>query len=442
MIIAMVSDFFHPKIGGVESHIIHLSHELIKLGHTVIILTHAYENFVGIHFIGCLKVYYLALPIVYQGCVFPTILGNLPILSKIFYEEDVDLVHGHQSSSALALEACIHASLMGIHSTFTDHSLFSFRLNGPIFLNKCCKFSLRATQAFFCVSKVSRDNICLRSWVSKNDCHVIPNAIISEEFTPLASPASPEGNITIVVVSRLVYRKGTDLLINIIPKMCKKFSNINFLIAGDGEKRVELEKMIDQHILFERVTLLGAIPLGKVRDVLVQGSIFLNTSLTEAFCIAILEAASCGLLVVSTNVGGIPEVLPDEMVLLAEPNPVDLQDNLIKAIEHVINYRHLYNISCNPTFHEKLKSMYSWKSVARDTENIYKTLPTPPNIQELINLHWKNTVFGFISLMTLIGSWTFMQLYLGWLSKKAVKVSHLKYRHNEFYFENYTKTSR
>jgi phosphatidylinositol glycan class A protein len=36
----------------------------------------------------------------------------------------------------------------------------------------------------------------------------------------------------------------------------------------------------------------------------------LNTSLTESFCIAILEAACCGLLVVTTDVGGVPEVLP------------------------------------------------------------------------------------------------------------------------------------
>jgi phosphatidylinositol N-acetylglucosaminyltransferase subunit A len=42
--------------------------------------------------------------------------------------------------------------------------------------------------------------------------------------------------------------------------------------------------------------------------VLVRGHIFLNCSLTESFCIAILEAACCGLFVVSTRVGGVPEV--------------------------------------------------------------------------------------------------------------------------------------
>lgn len=44
-----------------------------------------------------------------------------------------------------------------------------------------------------------------------------------------------------------------------------------------------------------RVRLLGALEHQDVRNVLVQGHIFLNTSLTEAFCMAIVEAASCGL---------------------------------------------------------------------------------------------------------------------------------------------------
>lgn len=54
---------------------------------------------------------------------------------------------------------------------------------------------------------------------------------------------------------------------------------------------------------------------------LVRGHIFLNCSLTESFCIAILEAACCGLFVVSTRVGGVPEVGTP----LDHPSPRDRQ---------------------------------------------------------------------------------------------------------------------
>lgn len=56
-----------------------------------------------------------------------------------------------------------------------------------------------------------------------------------------------------------------------------------------------------------------------LEKVLSRGSIFVNTSLTEAFGIAILEAACAGLYVVSTRVGGVPEILPEDMISFAKP---------------------------------------------------------------------------------------------------------------------------
>jgi phosphatidylinositol glycan class A protein len=55
-------------------------------------------------------------------------------------------------------------------------------------------------------------------------------------------------------------------------------------------------------------------------QVLNQGQIYLCTSLTEAFGISIIEAASAGLFIVSTKVGGVPEVLPRDMIEFASPN--------------------------------------------------------------------------------------------------------------------------
>lgn len=76
--------------------------------------------------------------------------------------------------------------------------------------------------------------------------------------------------------------------------MCKKYENVKFLIAGDGPKRGLLEEIRERQSLHDKVTLLGSLEHSQVRDVLVQGHIFLNTSLTEAYCMAIVEAVSCG----------------------------------------------------------------------------------------------------------------------------------------------------
>ena len=99
----------------------------------------------------------------------------------------------------------------------------------------------------------------------------------------------------------------------------------------------------------------------------------MNTSLTEAFCIAILEAASCGLLCVSTNVGGIPEVLPPDMIYMAPARPKPLIEQLENAIK---NYK---NIPCTK-MHETVKSLYSWHNVAERTERVYFKVQEKPQM--------------------------------------------------------------
>jgi len=125
-------------------------------------------------------------------------------------------------------------------------------------------------------------------------------------------------------------------------------------------------------MLNDRVELLGDIPNHKVRDVLCRGKIFLNTSLIEAFGITILEAASWGLLVVSTNVGGIPEVLPKEMLYLAEPGVDELWEIIDKAIENSADYN-------GEAVHELIKDIYSWNNVAKETEKVYDDIIDSPS---------------------------------------------------------------
>jgi phosphatidylinositol glycan class A protein len=109
---------------------------------------------------------------------------------------------------------------------------------------------------------------------------------------------------------------------------------------------------------------LGGILHDKVADVLSRGHIFLNTSLTETFCLSMLEAASCGLIVVSTNVGGIPEVLPQKMAYLAKPNAQSLYKQLLKAIKNIDTQK------CD-IFHNFVKITYSWRKTAERTERVY-----------------------------------------------------------------------
>ena len=87
-VIAMVSDFFYPNVGGVESHIFQLSQCLLERGHKVVVITHAYGDRVGVRYMtNMLKVYYLPILPFYNQSVLPTIFCSLPYLRHIFLTE-------------------------------------------------------------------------------------------------------------------------------------------------------------------------------------------------------------------------------------------------------------------------------------------------------------------------------------------------------------------
>lgn len=93
-----------------------------------------------------------------------------------------------------------------------------------------------------------------------------------------------------------------------------------------------------------------------------RGHIFLNTSLTEAYCMAIVEATSCGLQVVSTRVGGIPEVLPSNLITLTDASIDALYVGLRAAIETILHQRRqaaITSAASNGLCHDKLKQSLS-----------------------------------------------------------------------------------
>ncbi|KAH7727492.1 phosphatidylinositol N-acetylglucosaminyltransferase subunit A [Aphelenchoides avenae] len=293
--IALVSDFFCPNTGGIETHLYYLSECLLKRGHKVIVLTHGYGKRVGIRRLSTsIKVYYLPFPMICNGVSLPSALGSTYWYRKIFLDEGIQIVHGNSSFSAMAHEALFHAWCMGIRTVFTDHSLAGFADASSILLNKLLlKYSLINIDRVICVSHTSKENTVLRAGLVPHKVSVIPNAIDTSLFLPdeqqFCGPLT-----TVIVLCRLVYRKGADLLVEVIPEVCRRHPSARFIIGGDGPKRVEVEEMRERYKLHSRVVMLGKLPHDQVRDVLVQGQIFLNTSLTEAFCMGIVEAACCG----------------------------------------------------------------------------------------------------------------------------------------------------
>lgn len=237
------------------------------------------------------------------------------------------------------------------------------------------------------LTRNSKENTVLRASLDPLMVSVIPNAVVAENFRPssysyravdrisgapseprpVPAPIGPSDIITIVVISRLFYNKGTDLLIAAIPSILASHPNVRFIIAGSGPKAIDLEQMLERNVLQDKVEMLGPVRHEEVRDVMVRGHIYLHPSLTEAFGTVIVEAASCGLYVVCTRVGGIPEVLPQHMTTYAKPE----EDDLVMATGKAIAALRSNKVGTD-RFHDQVKMMYSWTDVAQRTERVYK----------------------------------------------------------------------
>ncbi|BGP24600.1 Phosphatidylinositol N-acetylglucosaminyltransferase GPI3 subunit [Rhodotorula toruloides] len=425
--IALVSDYFFPKVGGVESSIYNLAQSLVKRGHRVrgasillnldavrltlsseqvVVITHAYPPRNGVRWLpNGVKVYYVPvqpLPPTHVHATLPNFFTAFPWIRSILTRECIEVVHAHAALSALGMETIMHARTMGVKAVFTDHSLFGLGNMAEIWGNKMLKGCLSDVEAVTCVSHTSKENTVLRGALNPSLVHVIPNAVVVSQFRP-TEPVPPVPDIlTIVCISRLVYRKGIDLLIAALPKVCALHSDVRFLIGGDGPKIVELDQMRDKYqtLLRNRVELLGAVKHEDVRELLSRAQIFLNPSLTEAFGIGILEAACAGLFVVSTRVGGVPEVLPPGLVEFAEPDVDDLVRAISRAITHVRSGSH------DPLLaHDQLRQVYSWTDVAERTERVYyhaMSVPRVPLVERLRRYYGTGAVFGKIMCIVII----------------------------------------
>lgn len=134
----------------------------------------------------------------------------------------------------------------------------------------------------------------------------------------------------------------------------------------------------------------------RLPQVLIRGHIFLNSSLTESFGIGLLEAASCGLYVVATRVGGVPEVLPEDMIAFCRPEVASMVAAVGHAIKRVTlrpaqafqpveadtndKHRELEETTQGKqqeqrwdphAAHARVATFYDWEEVTRRTENVY-----------------------------------------------------------------------
>ena len=142
-----------------------------------------------------------------------------------------------------------------------------------------------------------------------------------------------ENEIVGTIVARIDSMKGHDTLLEACAILKRRNREFTLLIVGDGVERGNRERLSRElNLSPDKVRFLGF--RNDVPDLLSASDFFLLPSLTEGLPLSVLEAMSHGLPVVATNVGGIPELIQEDVHGLLVP-PKN-QSSLANAIERII----------------------------------------------------------------------------------------------------------
>lgn len=183
----------------------------------------------------------------------------------------------------------------------------------------------RFADAFVCVSEDSARHM-IRAGLPALHIRTIPNGIDLAKF-PCQRPA-PDGPA--VVVARLSAEKDIASLLRAVTLAAKCLPDFRLEVAGDGPCRAELLDLVHALAIGDRVRFLGQVD--DVPALLARARLFVLPSRTEGISLTILEAMACGLPVITTRVGGNPEVVLDGAtgILVPASDPASLARAIVE----------------------------------------------------------------------------------------------------------------
>jgi len=232
------------------------------------------------------------------------------------------------------------------------------------------KVVLRTADAVVALSENMRREI---KNIEQRDVIIIPNGIELGRFQYESKDSirktlkfNDEDKI-IIFVGNLRKVKGVEYLIESMKEITEKEKNAKLIILGDGEERSDLEELVSTLFMDKYIKFLGRISNESIPKYMMASDLFVLPSVSESFGIVNLEAMASGLPIVATKVGGVPEIIKENINgLLVEPrNSIDLSLKIIKLLH---NQPLAKKISNNNKSYVK---NFSWVSVILKLNNVY-----------------------------------------------------------------------
>ncbi len=298
--------------------------------------------------------------------------GIIKKLRRIIKTERVDLIHAHQYT------AFFYGGLAAISSRFkklifTEHGRHypDQRNTKRVIVNQ---LMLPFTARIIAVSPAVKQSLITYEVMPGRRIEVIFNGIDcckfktnNHEINKKKSLGLAPGDLVCGMIARLGTEKDQATLIKALPKVILKYPQARLLLIGDGPKKTELENLVRQLGLADKVIFTGSrrdIPeLLAVLDIAVLATFYEGTSIT------LLEAMAAGKPVIASRVGGNPAVVEDGVTgfLVPVSDPEALADRLLQlfADEHL--RKQMGNAGCR-----QVEEQFSLEQMVTNYEKLYR----------------------------------------------------------------------
>ena len=325
--IALISDWFHPRVGGIETHLKGLAEGLMRAGHEPHVIT--------------------ATPGPGEGYAFPVHRLNAPVTKRFGFvhtpapflqvrallgHHAFDVVHCHTSIlSPLAYGGLYLAIRQGVPAVMTCHSIIRYYSGLFLLADRLWGWS-RWPVLFSAVSPTAARFLHKSGRMS--DVHILPNAVDAGLWRRPV-PQRDRAEIALVSVMRLSVRKRAGALIRLMPEIlaqCPRNLRLRLTIAGDGTQKPRLEELVRRLGLEGVVDLPGLLDQGAIAELFARSDVFVLPANQEAFGLAALEARTAGLPVVGMAPSGLRHLIRhgEEGLLAADDG--ELRDHLLSLI--------------------------------------------------------------------------------------------------------------
>ena len=386
--VALVSDWFYPKIGGIETHIHELALNLLRAGHEPHVITHDYRHHEGIRSWDDRKLPYpvhrLHGSIYFKRVHVSLGPGALVEANRLYKRLRFDVTHVHSIYSPLGVAvAKVSRGIRDVGVVATNHSLFSWDSKVSKLTAMLVRRSLRHVDVFIAVSRVVEEDTkrLLGDKLGDRPLLRIPNAVDPVYWRP-PEPEERErarkllgigsDEYTVLVIGRFTKRKAVHRAPRLAAAAAEKTGRrTRLLIVGDGELRrlVEEEAARYSNGLL-RVDIHGFQPRERLRLYYWAADTTLITSRMEAFSITAVESMATGTPVVGYRGCGLEDVVAPGTGFLAGSDDEVVEALAMLAADEELRHRMAAAAA------RRAQALFTWDAVLPKILDAYRLAMT------------------------------------------------------------------